>query len=177
MLVKESKVTDENILNFLNKEKKLYDKYFVTDDYEKNTNVLSLFEDTDFSVMQDKPMASSMRHHTQRNCYRNTKQLMGASDCDVCTNTFIYEPNEVMGWHTNSDSVGVRVYYTYTYNGESVFRYRDPDTGEIIDSWDIPNVWMRREFVVSKEKPLWHTIATTGWRISYGFRRTPEDEL
>lgn len=177
MLVKESQVTNKDILSFLNKEKKLYDKYFVTNEYEENIDVLSLFEETDFNVMQDKPTASSMRHHTQRNYYRNTKQIMKASNCDSCTNTFIYEPNEVMGWHTNSDMEGIRVYYTYTYNGSSVFRYRDPNTKEIIDSWDTPGVWMQREFVISKDKPLWHTIATTGWRISYGFRRTPEDEL
>lgn len=90
--------------------------------------------------------------------------LLGAYEC---TNTMYYAPNSCIDWHTNSDNEGKRVYILFT-NKPGIFRYRDPNTGEIIDDYD--NVgWTQREFKVTKSAPLWHCVYSPGPRFAYGF--------
>lgn len=89
---------------------------------------------------------------------------------DSNTGCFIYNRMSSMGWHTNSDSVGERMYITFTM-GDSVFRYKDPDTGEIVDDYDEKGGWTIRQFTIPKGKPLWHTIWSEKPRFSFGFKR------
>jgi len=92
------------------------------------------------------------------------KNILGAA---TSTNAIVYPKKSVMGWHTNSNNLGTRVYYTYTMK-QGIFRYRDPETGLIIDDYDDIG-WTCRSFLIQKDIPLWHTIWTEGIRFSFGF--------
>lgn len=84
------------------------------------------------------------------------------------TGKFWYPKNGYMGWHTNNAYPGFRFYCTHAQRANrSFFRYQDPDTKEIITSWDKKG-WMGRLFLISKDKPLWHCVYSETNRISTG---------
>ena len=92
--------------------------------------------------------------------------ILGANEV---RNSMVYYPMSMMGWHTNSDTTGKRIYYTFGVK-ESIFRYRDPASLRYINSYD--NVgWTTREFLISSTQPLWHCVWTEGIRFSFGFNR------
>jgi len=73
-----------------------------------------------------------------------------------------------MGWHTNSNVKGFRLYCSHAITGgASYFRYEDPITGEIITSWDKMG-WNFRCFRTDLE-PLWHCVYSETDRISFGY--------
>lgn len=84
-------------------------------------------------------------------------------------NFFYYPPNTMMTWHTNSNGIGTRVYYTLISGGD-IFRYRDPLTKEIVDVHG-KDGWNIKKFKIgnTKEDLLWHTIFAKGPRFSFGF--------
>jgi hypothetical protein len=84
-------------------------------------------------------------------------------------NSFAYSPMSGMYWHTNSDMVGTRLYYTFTMD-KAVFKYVDPDTGIVHEDWDDIG-WTAREFEITEDKPFWHSVWTSGRRFSFGFIR------
>lgn len=95
---------------------------------------------------------------------QTAKNLLGATRV---TNASVYSPMSGMFWHTNSNLEGTRVYYTFSLD-RSVFKYKDPSTGEEHESWDDVG-WTCRTFDVVKDRPLWHCIWTSGRRFSFGF--------
>jgi hypothetical protein len=82
-----------------------------------------------------------------------------------------WQPNPgYMGWHTNLDSIGLRLYVAIvTESDKSFFRYKNPITKEIITSYDKAGVNFRL-FLIDKTMPLWHCVLTNTDRISLGFR-------
>jgi hypothetical protein len=73
-----------------------------------------------------------------------------------------------MGWHTNFKVPGWRLYITHAAEpGKSFFRYRDPENGSIVTSWD--REWNFRLFKVCKEKPFWHAVYSETDRYSFGY--------
>ena len=93
-----------------------------------------------------------------------------------CSGHFWYPPGGYMGWHTNSESPGWRLYISYTDEpGKSYFRYRHPETKQIITSMD--HKWDIRMFHVSSDKPLWHTIYSDTNRFSLGYILQPRHKL
>jgi hypothetical protein len=76
-----------------------------------------------------------------------------------------------MGWHTNSDVPGTRLYVTYVEQQDmSFFRYKDIDTGEIVTDFDNQGITIR-EFCISDNPPyLWHCVGSECNRYSFGFR-------
>ena len=95
---------------------------------------------------------------------QTAKNLLGASRV---TNACVYSPMGGMFWHTNSNFEGTRLYYTFGLD-RSVFKYKDPHTGEEHESWDAVG-WTCRTFDILKDKPLWHSVWTSGRRFSFGF--------
>ena len=83
------------------------------------------------------------------------------------TNSIVYPVNTLMKWHTNNDRVGRRTYYTFTL-AESIFLYKDVDSGKIIEDLDDVG-WTVRSFDIDKSKPLWHSVWSRGVRFSFGF--------
>jgi hypothetical protein len=81
---------------------------------------------------------------------------------------FWYPPDAFCGWHTNNNCEGERIYFAWAAEDKkSFFRYKDPETGEIITDWDKKG-WQHRKFVVSKNKPFWHCVGSKTNRISIG---------
>ena len=79
-----------------------------------------------------------------------------------------YPKNGFMGWHTNSNNKGHRLYCVYVKEGgKSFFRYKNPINGEIVTSWDKKG-WNFRIFRIDK-KLLWHTIYSGTDRFSIGY--------
>jgi hypothetical protein len=77
-----------------------------------------------------------------------------------------------MAWHTNSGAPGWRLYVTYAEEpGKSFFRYRYPDTHEIITSVD--DEWNVRLFTIRADKPFWHAIYSETNRFSLGYMIYP----
>lgn len=83
---------------------------------------------------------------------------------------FWYPYGGYCGWHTNNNSEGERIYLVWAQDeGKSFFRYQDPETKEIITSWDKKG-WQLKRFTISKEKTLWHCVGSRTNRISMGFK-------
>ena len=84
---------------------------------------------------------------------------------------FLYPKNGYMGWHTNADTPYLRCYITYSENGDSYFKYRDPITKEIITDKDNLG-WTLRYFKISNkiDELLWHCVYSNTTRISMGYR-------
>lgn len=90
-------------------------------------------------------------------------------EANKCTNAIVYRAGGIMDWHTNSNVVGTRMYYTFTMD-DGYFRYINPKTGE--EFLDKDNIgWTAREFKIEKESPLWHCIWTRKIRFSFGFNK------
>jgi hypothetical protein len=79
-----------------------------------------------------------------------------------------YPAGGYMGWHTNNDNRGHKLYCAHSREGnKSFFRYQDPETKEIITSWD-KRGWNFRIFKVAEEL-LWHCVYSETDRISIGY--------
>ena len=75
-----------------------------------------------------------------------------------------------MGWHTNYDQPGHRLYITYSSeNNKSFFRYRNRGENQIMTDYDDKGITIR-EFLVPYKKPyFWHCVGSECDRISFGF--------
>lgn len=81
---------------------------------------------------------------------------------------FHYCPKGFMGWHTNSNQPGGRLYATFCKEGgKSFFRYRQD--GKVITEMEQEG-WNFRGFEVSKNTPYWHCVYSDTDRYSFGFR-------
>lgn len=85
----------------------------------------------------------------------------------ILSGSYEYPVHGYMGWHTNSEAPGLRMYASYA-TGVSAFRYMD-DAGDSYDSMDDLG-WNFRLFNVTKENPLWHCVWAESPRLSIGFR-------
>tara|TARA_R110000796_G_scaffold41314_2_gene102261 strand:+ start:1320 stop:1862 length:543 start_codon:yes stop_codon:yes gene_type:complete len=99
------------------------------------------------------------------------KDAILLGDLGVVTNSVFYPSFSMMPWHTNSDNIGIRTYFTYT-NKEAIFRWRNPQTKEIITEKDEIG-WTKRQFIVLNREPyLWHTVWSEGVRFAFGFNKS-----
>lgn len=89
---------------------------------------------------------------------------------DHCSNAVAYPPMSFMPWHTNSDSVGLRTYYSYSQR-QSLFMWVHPETKKThVETDDIG--WTCRSFIVpSGGLKLWHSVWSEGVRFAFGFNR------
>jgi len=79
-----------------------------------------------------------------------------------------YPPGGYMGWHTNSNVKGFRLYCSHApVDDASFFRYRHPLSGEILTSQDTSG-WNFRLFRTDAD-PLWHCVYSATDRISMGY--------
>lgn len=80
-----------------------------------------------------------------------------------------YPPAGYMGWHTNSNSIGYRLYCSHSEEEDSsFFRFLDPITNEIVTSWDKKG-WNFRLFQVIKDVKFWHCVYSETDRVSIGY--------
>jgi len=89
---------------------------------------------------------------------------------------FLYAPGGFMGWHTNSEVPGWRLYVNHAEEaGRSFLRYRDPESGAVVTSWDAE--WSFRLFRIDAGRPFWHAVYAETCRYSFGYRILREPPL
>ena len=121
------------------------------------------------SVLNDELL--SMRRETDRILSGRIKKLFvdGQRLSVEDSGHFWYPPGGYMGWHTNVRTPGWRMYINYAEEpGKSFFRYRDPETGQIVTSWD--EEWNFRLFRIDRGKPFWHAVYSETNRFSLGYK-------
>jgi hypothetical protein len=83
-----------------------------------------------------------------------------------------YPPGSAMGWHTNSDSPGWRLYVSHAREpGRSGLRYLHPETGEVVTCLD--REWDVRLFWIPREPAFWHAVFSETDRFSFGYLVRP----
>lgn len=80
----------------------------------------------------------------------------------------LYPPHGWMGWHTNSDRDGWRLYISYSRSTKSFFRWKDGDA--VVTDYDKEGFNFRYFRIGSKDDPFWHCVYADDWRFSLGFR-------
>ena len=91
----------------------------------------------------------------------------------ILSGRFWYPDGGYMGWHTNSDTPGKRVYLNYSFEDKkSFFRYIDED-GQMKTSWDQKGFTMRVFDIGDTHDRLWHSVYSETDRLSFGFRVYP----
>lgn len=81
---------------------------------------------------------------------------------------FYYPPKGFMGWHTNSNMAGWRVYASWAEESKkSYFRYFAKN--KVHTEWEDAG-WNFRAFEVKKPNLYWHCVYTDCNRYSFGFR-------
>ncbi len=89
---------------------------------------------------------------------------------------FLYPPGSFMGWHTNSEVPGWRLYANHAEEpGRSFLRYRDPQTGAVVTSWD--QEWSFRLFRIDARRAFWHAVYSDTFRYSLGYRIQQDPSL
>lgn len=80
-------------------------------------------------------------------------------------------PGGFMGWHTNADTPGKKIYVAYASEEEgSFFRYYDNEKQQVITDWDSKGLNVRVFDISSDpEHYYWHCVYAYKDRISYGF--------
>lgn len=109
-------------------------------------------------------LISPLDFHRQMPALEACAKMVGAREVK---NHCLYLPQTVMPWHTNRDEPGKRTYYSMTL-GRALFRWMDAK-GQIHVDEDEPGGWTAREFDVSANYPMWHSIWTEKTRFSFGF--------
>lgn len=114
-----------------------------------------------------------VRARIDRRVAEKVRAALGGGEWKVIpSGHFWYPPGGYMGWHTNSGAPGWRLYVTHAeVPGASFFRYRTPDTREIVTCVD--HEWDARMFLISADRPLWHTIHSDTHRFSLGYKIQP----
>lgn len=82
----------------------------------------------------------------------------------------LYGAGGSMGWHTNEDLPGLLIYCTWAEKaGTNYFRYRDPDSGEIVTLHE-PQGWTVKSFYIPpRPRQLWHCLYAGSRRLAIGF--------
>ncbi len=82
---------------------------------------------------------------------------------------FYYNGDGYMGWHTNCESPGRRLYMTWNSSDKSYFMWHD---GEMINNFKEPAGWSFKLFDINKcsENKTWHSVYAGSERISIGMQ-------
>jgi hypothetical protein len=88
-----------------------------------------------------------------------------------------YPPGGYMGWHTNRNAPGWRLYINWVREpGKSFFRYQEPISGQIVTDWDsgMDCRLFRVGDPAKQEHDLWHCVYSETDRISVGYTITDD---
>ena len=145
--------------------------------YQVNPNWQKSLEKESFSEPIDHAYGdNSMKHFDMKvteSILKEVKKLVKCSNV-IASGHFIYPPTGYMGWHTNYKYPCKRLYITYaTEDKKSFFRYRDPETKEIITDYDDKGITLRQFDVTGKPPYFWHCVGSDCIRISLGYRINP----
>ncbi len=92
----------------------------------------------------------------------------GFAGSATASGSLLYPPGGWMGWHTNSDRVGWRLYVNYvTRGGRSFFRWSEG--GEVRTDYDLAGFNFRAFRTGPSGDPFWHCVYADEWRLSLGY--------
>ena len=98
-------------------------------------------------------------------------QRLVKSNHVIPSGCFLYPPTGYMGWHTNCLEPVKRLYITYaSEDKKSFFRYRDPETKQIITDYDDKGITLREFNVTDKPPYFWHCVGSECNRLSFGYQ-------
>ena len=164
----------------------ILEELFLTDKPDKThkniscTSVEKLYKNLKIS----NPLYFTYGHSNQKRLNRDALHTIPMTDYLTnnyggkwrMTGSFKYLKDNFMGWHTNNNSEGVRCYFSYSFEDNSnIFRYRNPYTEEVIDSYDKIG-WNVRLFTIDKSNPFWHCVIANSTRYSFGFNNSEPSE-
>jgi len=138
--------------------------------HDFNTQVVDFNNDIALGIIPKSELTSFLTFYQTDTRIEAIKKLLSNDTAKVqFRNFYYYPPNTMMTWHTNSNAVGTRIYYSLVSGGD-IFRYRDPYTKKIIDVIG-KDGWNVKQFQIgnTSENRLWHTIYANGPRFSFGF--------
>jgi hypothetical protein len=137
-----------------------FDNFSFTDKYEELMSLAtnSMFERLQNSLPKEDIPATHgiLMHLDKRHFDENSTQTISGY--------FIYPPNGGMPWHTNSNLPGIRVYASWSENGNSGMMFADNNKKITIDKDNIG--WNIRAF----NCPVWHCVWSDCWRVSIGWK-------
>ena len=150
-------------------------RHFVSEEYLKNT-ILTTEKETphrwdkgDTNFVELNPFLDF--HKVAHSAIKDYLKIEGY-EYDKPSGCHWYPPSGFMGWHSNADVGGYRVYCVYaSEDKKSFFRIRDSKTKEVITQWDKKG-WNFRMFLCNNTTPdnyAWHSIYSDTNRISVGF--------
>ena len=87
---------------------------------------------------------------------------------------FNYYPSKgYVGWHTNWNANAYQILFSWSETGESWFKYRDPETKEVVTVQDKPG-WNCRHYYFGhkseRDNHCWHAMYTECERITLAFK-------
>jgi len=169
--IKAEAVSDESLYEIIDKYKEIdsipldisdHARRAFLDNYTRN--LPNTFGKSNMVYLKETPLTENIK--TQIQSLINTNKKIEAQ-----TGAFWYPDNGYMSWHTNENHTGFRIYCAYSFKEKSsYFKYRDPETKEIVTCWDDFG-WNVRVFKVGRtpKDRLWHCVHSDTDRISIGF--------
>lgn len=89
----------------------------------------------------------------------------------------IYAAGDYMGWHTNADMPGLRIYCNFAGDAaKSGLHYFYPGQDDYRRTLYDDAGWNFRMFRTDYHTPFWHAVWSEAYRISVGFLVLPNDE-
>ena len=160
----------QKVIQLLTEEIKTFGVSFAKDKKSFNATKTTFDRMKDIKASESLNLKASMNwgvYDMQRKDQSFINEVIDQLGASYCTNTMYYSPGSFIDWHTNSDDPGIRTYILYT-SKPGIFRYKDLNTGQIIDDLDYVG-WTQRTFKVDKQNLLWHCVYSPAPRFSYGF--------
>lgn len=159
-------VSDARLNSILENEKWISD---IVEDRKISNCLVYNFDNVDSAIINDK--IARLRERLDKVVLEHAQKLFpGCPKLEIeNTGHFWYPAGTYMGWHTNLRTPGWRYYINFVDQpNKSFFKYRDPNTGEIITSWD--QIWNIRLFHITPAAPLWHAVYSNTNRFSFGYK-------
>lgn len=84
-----------------------------------------------------------------------------------------YPPGGFVGWHTNWNANAYQILFTWSRTGDGYFKYRDPQTKEIVTIQDKPGWQCRHYYFGRDDEPdhhCWHAAYAGQERITLAYK-------
>lgn len=111
------------------------------------------------------PISTAVRNHPDKfTTYRDKVKREFAQELGAHSSALLnyYPPGGFVGWHTNWNSNAYQVLFTWSRTGDGYFKYRDPQTHEIVTIQDVPGWQCRHYYFGRRDEPDYHC-----WHAAY----------
>ena len=122
------------------------------------------------------PISSSVRNNPEKfTAYKDMVKHEFAQEIGAHTSALLnyYPPGGFVGWHTNWNANAYQILFTWSKTGDGYFRYRDPETHELVTIKDKPGWQCRHYYFGRKDEPdhhCWHAAYAGCDRITLAYK-------